>query len=113
MVTGKRQFLRNAAVGAAAWSPVILFAGFAAAQVEGRKAEKEGVYYGRRSKIRGKDHAFTPSAILVVSREKYDEWRAHRTRNSRAPTRPCGSPRARKAGDRQTTDEPTARIRGT
>ncbi|MCC3245114.1 cytochrome c oxidase subunit II [Methylocystis sp. WRRC1] len=40
------------------------------------KAEKEGVYYGQCSKICGKDHAFMPSAIRVVSREKYDEWLA-------------------------------------
>jgi cytochrome c oxidase subunit II len=40
------------------------------------KAEKEGVYYGQCSKICGKDHAFMPSAIRVVSREQYDEWLA-------------------------------------
>lgn len=40
------------------------------------KAEKEGIYYGQCSKICGKDHAFMPSAIRVVSREKYDEWLA-------------------------------------
>lgn len=40
------------------------------------KAEKEGVYYGQCSKICGKDHAFMPMAIRVVSREKYDEWLA-------------------------------------
>lgn len=40
------------------------------------RAEKEGVYYGQCSKICGKDHAFMPSAIRVVSREKYDEWLA-------------------------------------
>jgi cytochrome c oxidase subunit 2 len=40
------------------------------------KADKEGVYYGQCSKICGKDHAFMPMAIRVVSREKYDEWLA-------------------------------------
>lgn len=40
------------------------------------KAEKEGLYYGQCSKICGKDHAFMPAAIRVVSREKYDEWLA-------------------------------------
>lgn len=40
------------------------------------RAEKEGVYYGQCSKICGKDHAFMPMAIRVVSREKYDEWLA-------------------------------------
>ncbi|WP_036294645.1 cytochrome c oxidase subunit II [Methylosinus sp. PW1] len=38
------------------------------------KAEKEGVYYGQCSKICGKDHAFMPAAIRVVSKEKYAEW---------------------------------------
>ena len=40
------------------------------------KADKEGIYYGQCSKICGKDHAFMPSAIRVVSREKYEEWLA-------------------------------------
>ena len=40
------------------------------------RAEKEGLYYGQCSKICGKDHAFMPSAIRVVSREKYEEWLA-------------------------------------
>lgn len=38
------------------------------------KAEKEGVFYGQCSKICGKDHAFMPAAIRVVSREKYEQW---------------------------------------
>ena len=40
------------------------------------KADKEGIYYGQCSKICGKDHAFMPSAIRVVSHEKYEEWLA-------------------------------------
>jgi cytochrome c oxidase subunit 2 len=40
------------------------------------KADKEGIYYGQCSKICGKDHAFMPSAIRVVSSEKYEEWLA-------------------------------------
>ncbi|QGM47707.1 cytochrome c oxidase subunit II [Methylocystis heyeri] len=40
------------------------------------KAEKEGIYYGQCSKICGKDHAFMPIAIRVVSWEKYQEWLA-------------------------------------
>ncbi len=38
------------------------------------KAEKEGVYYGQCSKLCGKDHAYMPSVIRVVSEEKYKEW---------------------------------------
>ena len=38
------------------------------------KAEKEGLYYGQCSKICGKDHAFMPIAIRIVSKEKYAAW---------------------------------------
>lgn len=38
------------------------------------KAEKEGIYYGQCSKICGKDHAYMPAVIRVVSEEKYKEW---------------------------------------
>lgn len=39
------------------------------------KAEKEGLYYGQCSELCGKDHAFMPIAIRVVSQERYDAWR--------------------------------------
>ncbi len=38
------------------------------------KAEKEGVYYGQCSKLCGKDHAYMPVVIRVVSEEKYKQW---------------------------------------
>ena len=38
------------------------------------KAEREGVYYGQCSKLCGKDHAFMPIAVRVVSQEQYDAW---------------------------------------
>jgi cytochrome c oxidase subunit II len=38
------------------------------------KAEREGIYYGQCSKLCGKDHAFMPIAVRVVSEEKYAEW---------------------------------------
>jgi cytochrome c oxidase subunit 2 len=40
------------------------------------KAEKEGLYYGQCSELCGKDHAFMPIAVRVVSQEQYDTWRA-------------------------------------
>lgn len=40
------------------------------------KATKEGIYYGQCSEICGKDHAFMPLAIRVVSQEKYTAWLA-------------------------------------
>lgn len=40
------------------------------------KAEREGVYYGQCSKLCGKDHAYMPIMVRVVSDEKYAEWLA-------------------------------------
>ncbi len=38
------------------------------------KATKEGIYYGQCQELCGKDHAFMPLAIRVVSQDKYDAW---------------------------------------
>jgi cytochrome c oxidase subunit 2 len=62
------------------------------------KAEKEGVYYGQCSKICGKDHAFMPMAIRVVSRDKYDAWLAESKKKfagTESPTRLASSEQAR------------------
>ena len=40
------------------------------------KADREGIYYGQCSELCGKDHAFMPLAVRVVSQEKYDTWLA-------------------------------------
>ena len=40
------------------------------------RATKEGLYYGQCSRLCGKDHAFMPSAIRIVSEAKYAEWLA-------------------------------------
>lgn len=40
------------------------------------KPEKEGLYYGQCSELCGKDHAFMPIAIRVVSQPQYDTWLA-------------------------------------
>ena len=39
-------------------------------------AEREGLYYGQCSELCGKDHAFMPIAIRVVSEDKYKAWLA-------------------------------------
>ena len=39
-------------------------------------AEKQGLYYGQCSELCGKDHAFMPIAIRVVSQTQYDTWLA-------------------------------------
>lgn len=40
------------------------------------KAEKEGMYYGQCSELCGKDHAFMPIGVRVVSQQQYDTWLA-------------------------------------
>ncbi len=38
------------------------------------KATKEGVYYGQCSELCGKEHAFMPIEVHVVSQEEFDAW---------------------------------------
>ncbi|NCO21071.1 MAG: cytochrome c oxidase subunit II [Rhodobacterales bacterium] len=38
------------------------------------KAEQEGIYFGQCSELCGKDHAFMPITVKVVSQEAYDAW---------------------------------------
>lgn len=38
------------------------------------KAEREGMYYGQCSELCGKDHAFMPIAVRVVSEQAYAAW---------------------------------------
>ncbi len=38
-------------------------------------AEKEGIYYGQCSELCGKDHAFMPLAIRVVTQQQFDTWK--------------------------------------
>jgi cytochrome c oxidase subunit 2 len=48
--------------------------------VPGRLAElwfkptKEGIYFGQCSELCGKDHAYMPITVKVVSEEAYEEW---------------------------------------
>jgi len=37
-------------------------------------AEKEGIYFGQCSELCGKDHAYMPITVKVVSPEAYDRW---------------------------------------
>ncbi|MDX5384537.1 MAG: cytochrome c oxidase subunit II [Rhodobacterales bacterium] len=37
-------------------------------------AEKEGVYFGQCSELCGKDHAYMPITVKVVSQEAYEAW---------------------------------------
>ena len=38
------------------------------------KADREGVYFGQCSELCGKDHAYMPITVKVVSQEAYDAW---------------------------------------
>src|SRR5665647_3742 len=38
------------------------------------KAEREGMYYGQCSQLCGRDHAFVPIAVRVVSEKDYSAW---------------------------------------
>jgi cytochrome c oxidase subunit 2 len=38
------------------------------------KATREGTYYGQCSELCGKDHAFMPIAVRVVSEQAFSEW---------------------------------------
>ena len=38
------------------------------------KAEREGIYYGQCSQLCGRDHAFMPIAVRVVSEQQYSAW---------------------------------------
>ncbi|MFK4824180.1 cytochrome c oxidase subunit II [Paenochrobactrum sp. BZR 588] len=40
------------------------------------KADREGLYFGQCSELCGKDHAFMPIAVRVVSKENYETWLA-------------------------------------
>jgi cytochrome c oxidase subunit II len=40
------------------------------------ESNKEGLYYGQCSELCGKDHAYMPIAIRVVSKEQYSAWAA-------------------------------------
>ncbi len=38
------------------------------------KAEREGMYYGQCSQLCGRDHAFMPIAVQVLSEADYAAW---------------------------------------
>jgi cytochrome c oxidase subunit 2 len=38
------------------------------------RVDRPGVYYGQCSQLCGKDHAFMPIAVRVVTKEQYDAW---------------------------------------
>lgn len=49
------------------------------------KAEKEGVYRGHCAELCGKDHAFMPIVVKVVSQQEYSAWVATQAPKAAAP----------------------------
>jgi cytochrome c oxidase subunit 2 len=45
-------------------------------QVTWFRAEQEGIYYGQCSELCGRNHAFMPIAVRVVSEAEFEEWLA-------------------------------------
>src|SRR5579885_1493551 len=52
------------------------------------KAEREGVYYGQCSQLCGRDHAFMPIAVRVVSEQQYSAWLDEAKKKYAADSRP-------------------------
>jgi len=52
------------------------------------KAEREGVYYGQCSQLCGRDHAFMPVAVRVVSEQQYSAWLDQAKKKYAADSRP-------------------------
>jgi cytochrome c oxidase subunit 2 len=38
------------------------------------RAEREGIYYGQCSELCGRNHAFMPIAVRVVSEAEFEDW---------------------------------------
>jgi cytochrome c oxidase subunit II len=62
------------------------------------KAEHEGIYYGQCSELCGRDHAFMPIAVRVVSEADFAKWvedaKKKYARDERAPTAVAAVPAA-------------------
>ena len=69
------------------------------------KATREGMYYGQCSELCGKDHAFMPIAVRVVSDQAYAAWLAQAKQKYAAHDAPVPTPAATAlaaAGDAKT-----------
>ena len=63
------------------------------------RAEKEGIYYGQCSELCGKDHAYMPIVVRVVSEDAYKAWLASAAKqfanNNNEPVRVADAAAAR------------------
>ena len=60
------------------------------------KATSEGRFYGQCSELCGKDHAFMPIAVRVVSDADFDAWVAQAKKNARPRPRSADHARGRR-----------------
>ncbi len=58
------------------------------------KAEREGIYYGQCSQLCGRDHAFMPIAVQVVSEKDYAAWLDQAKKKYAPPMTPAPAPTA-------------------
>ena len=63
------------------------------------KATSEGMFYGQCSELCGKDHAFMPIAVHVVSEADFDTWVGQAKKNS-PPTTDLADRRLRRRSRR-------------
>jgi len=59
------------------------------------KAEKEGTYRGHCAELCGKDHAFMPIVVKVVSAEEYTKWVASQPKAAAAVKTAAVAPAAK------------------
>jgi cytochrome c oxidase subunit 2 len=68
------------------------------------KATREGLYYGQCSELCGKDHAFMPLAVRVVSEQAFNAWieqaKQKFARDDSAPTTVAAAPEAMQSQSR-------------
>jgi len=67
------------------------------------KATREGVYYGQCSELCGKDHAFMPIAVRVVSEQAFAAWVAQAKQKYAAQDAPTESTAVATAAEAQQT----------
>ena len=60
------------------------------------KATREGIFYGQCSELCGKDHAFMPIEVRVVSEQAYAAWLDGREEEIRADDSSAARPTSRR-----------------
>lgn len=68
------------------------------------KAEREGMYYGQCSELCGRDHAFMPIAVRVVSEQAFTAWVEDAKKKFAASPAPSSAPVALAAAAPRITD---------